>query len=193
MDHDGHAQSLTGLPQRVEPGFGKVVTVDVGSDLDAVEPDVLAPLHLLDAQVSVLHRQGAQPHVVPRVILDRPGHVVIEEAGDVRRVLRLGPISKEHGNGAHHLHLHAGLGVFLDADYRVPAVGLDFLEEAVALHHAGRAFLVVLEVDEGPIPQLAAPIRQLLRHDVGVRINLEHRREVKVGDSCVAPDAGQVG
>ena len=158
----------------MEPGLGQVVAVDVGANLDAVKTDFLAPLHLLEAQLGVLHRQGSEPDIVAGMVLDRAGDIVVEETGDVMGVLRFGPIGKEHGNGANDLHLHPGTGILLNADLRVPTVGLDFPEEAIALHHSGRAFFVMLEVDEGPVAQLPAPVRQRFGHDVGVGVNLQH-------------------
>ena len=108
------------------------------------------------------------------MVLDRAGDIVVEEAGDVLGVLRFGPIGKEDRDRADHLHLHPGTGIFLDANLRVPAVGLDFPEKAIALHHPGRTLLVMLEVDEGPVAQLPAPVRQRFGHDVGVGVNLQH-------------------
>jgi hypothetical protein len=61
----------------------------------------------------------------------------------------------------------------MDANGRVPAVGLYLAKELIVFHHSRAARFVVIKAYESTIAELLAPPGHVLRHDVRVYVYFE--------------------
>jgi hypothetical protein len=71
------------------------------------------------------------------------------------------------------LDVHPRLRAVLEAASRIPAIVLDLAEEGSVQRHAGAPGGVVVELDEAGGSVALGQIRQVLRQDVRVKIDLE--------------------
>ena len=101
--------------------------------------------------------------------------MIVEKAGGIPGILRVGPIVKKHRDGRQHLHLHPLPVAVVDALFGAPAVGLHFAEELVVYHHACAAVLMVVELDEPAIAKTLRPMGEFLRYDMGMNVDFPHR------------------
>ena len=106
------------------------------------------------------------------------GQVVVDDPGDVERVLGLGPVAEHDGHRAERLHADAvPVHVADPGDIeinrpvlistvpprpRVPAVLLDRPEELPILHHVGLAHQAAAVVHADPAP-VAVPLHSVAR------------------------------
>ena len=93
MYKDARAKLFRGGQDFKHLSIIKIHTIDVGSDLDAAQLQIFhAPFKLFDCQRGILHRECAQSCKAPGMRLRHLSQVVIEQAGKVISMLRLGPI-----------------------------------------------------------------------------------------------------
>gem|GEM_PF-5853534 len=153
---------------------------DVRTDLDAPQAQLAhAPLELADRQVRVLHRHGPQPDESARVLLVDTRDVVVEETGQVQRVLGLGPVREHHRHGRQDLDLHARSVHVAQTGRRVVAARLDRAEVLVLDKQLGPARAPALARDrikahEPPVAILLGQVGPAGREDVGVDVDFIH-------------------
>ena len=81
-------------------GVVQVATVDVRSDLYARHAQVGdTPFQLLDRQLGILHRDGAEAHEVGWKGIDHTRDVIVENPAEVECVLWLGPVAELDRHG----------------------------------------------------------------------------------------------
>ena len=132
-----------------------------------------AALELVDREIGLLHRERPQPDEAAGAARDNRRDVVVQQRREVERVLRLRPVAEHHRNRREHLHVDAGGGAVLEAAPRVPAVVLDLAEERAVQDHPRAPRRVVVELDEARRPVALGQIREVLRQDVRVEVDLQ--------------------
>ena len=174
MNEDACAQVGRRFEDRKQIGVVEAPAVDVRSDLDALELEIAhAALELVDRKVGLLHRERAQPGEPVGVRRDHGGDVVVEERGQVERVLGLGPVVEHHRNRRQHLDVDPGRRAVFEAPPCVPTVVLDLAEQGPVQDHPRATGGVVIELDEPRRAVTLGQIRKVFRKDVRVEIDLE--------------------
>jgi hypothetical protein len=165
----------------------------MGPDLDSGEAQLdHAAFQLPHRQIGVLHRDGPESNEPGRVIPHYAGDMIVEELGEIVRVVGAGPVAEHDRNRGQHLHPHAVAIALLQPADGVPAVVADFPEGPAVDYHARPAGLVVLESHE---PAVAVPfpkIGPVLRKDVGMQVDPELWRSGQ-RSSYLAAAAGGAG
>src|SRR5690606_5627784 len=97
-----------------------------------------------------------------------------------------------HRNGTNYLKFRLKVGIFLNANLRVPAILTNFSKKLIPFHHECRAGFMMKEVDKLTISKLLRKIGQRLWENMGVHIDFKrclpcHHRmiyQVKSNQSC---------
>ena len=111
VDDNNNVKSLTLLKNREQLRRVQVPIVNVASNLHTHKPKLLhTAAQLADRMIGRLHRERAQADELIGVLRARACNVVVEEARILERMIRLGPVGEENGDGAQDLRVHAGCG-----------------------------------------------------------------------------------
>ncbi len=189
--HAGHAHHVPrvhqhrgaeiggGLEEREQFRRVEIPVAAVRADLHALQAQFVdAAFQFAHRQRRRLQRHRADAGVVARIVAAHAGHVVVQMAMQLQRLVARRPVREQHRHGGDHLHVDAETGVVVDAclriERRVPylAEELAVLVDAVAPIGMGHHRKAVVAV-------LGRQVRPVTGQDVRVGIDLEHPRSVK--------------
>lgn len=110
---------------------------------------------------------------------DTLGNVLIDDAGDLERILGLCPVAEHDGDGREDLNIDLCAVEVVKPRGVVPAVAVDVPEMLAVEHHGGLAGVIaMLERDPPRVAELLLQVRPLAREDVRVEVNLERAAPV---------------
>lgn len=79
-------------------------------------------------------------------------------------------VVEQHRDGRKHLPIYTCHVHFLCTGVRIPAILVYLPEHLITLYHAGTTGFVVLQPDKFPVTKFLEPVRDMLRHYVGVDV-----------------------
>ncbi|NDC42695.1 MAG: hypothetical protein EBZ77_14305 [Chitinophagia bacterium] len=170
---NGTAKVFSGLPEGFKHRVAEVERIDVRANFNTRHVQFPhTTLHFANGDIDVLHRHCAEAYKPVRLLIYAASNMVVEKPGSFQRMFGFGEVIKQHGNGGEHLHIYRGGVHFFGAYVWVPAILLYFAEYFIALYHTGTAGFVVLQPYEFAIAIFLEPVRDMLRHYMGVDIYL---------------------
>ena len=193
MDKNGRAKPGRGLQNGKNSIIVQIPAIDVRPDLDAGQAQFrMAALKFPDREGGVLHRQRSETDESFRLCGDKTGDMVVEQFREIRRILRLRPVTEHDRDGRQDLHVDPGTIAVCEPDAGIPAVGLDLTKQLAVLHHASAARPVMFQLDKAAVAVAFSQVRPVFRKNVRMYIDLEHAAQDGFGRGMTVPQLSQV-
>ena len=101
--------------------------------------------------------------------------MIVEKFRQIQSIIRFGPIAKHNRHGGQYLNVDSLRIALFDASLPIPTILIDIAKEfSVVTHHASFTRGMMVQLNEAAVTIFPFPIRNVLRQNVSVTIDLRH-------------------